>query len=301
MRDAAEVHGDGGGRLARGVGEVVDARRDLGDGRLGGQRLDLGDRTPTVVVLPTPKPPAMTILTGSGGRATVCGSTAGRGSVGVTISSPGSRGWPETIDNPSQYGDVVGDLGPGHVHRQVTGGTQVLGEHPDHVQVQPQPGRELRERLRHAGRPVDDVVLLEGQSRPVTASPSAVATTWVSTGIGVRTGGARDPARGEQERPHRAGRARPDRQPACTASSSARVSSAVMSARSPPRSSDRSPSGVLQLPVTSCGLSAAPARLAKSGHLVGDVAELGLLGGDHAEHGAAADRGDQDMARPPGR
>src|SRR4029450_1321443 len=43
-RDAAEVHGDGGRRLAGDVARVVDADRRAGHRRLGAQRFDLGDR-----------------------------------------------------------------------------------------------------------------------------------------------------------------------------------------------------------------------------------------------------------------
>src|SRR5579884_2245615 len=62
----------------------------------------ISEMEPTVVVLPTPKPPAMTSLTGSGGG-------AGR-SAAVTEDPPGVGDGTESIDHPSQYGDVLGGL-----------------------------------------------------------------------------------------------------------------------------------------------------------------------------------------------
>src|SRR3954471_11977438 len=119
---------------------------------------------PTAVVLPTPKPPAITILTGSGGRTAEVGTAAPRmaGSVGVTEYPPGVWDGAEAIDDPAQDGRVMGDAGVGHVHRQLSRRPQVLGEDPYDVQVQPQPGRELRDGLRlPAGG--HDVVLFEGE------------------------------------------------------------------------------------------------------------------------------------------
>ena len=50
-------------------------------------------------------------------------------------------------------------IGAGHMHGQPSLGPQILREHPDDVQMQPQPRRDLRDGLRlPAGR--DDVVLL---------------------------------------------------------------------------------------------------------------------------------------------
>src|SRR5262249_22404529 len=78
---------------------------------------------PTAVGLPTPKPPAITILTGSGGRTAVCAAPGvppagaepwarGRaaGSVGVTEYPPGVGDGAEAIDNPSQDGRVARDV-----------------------------------------------------------------------------------------------------------------------------------------------------------------------------------------------
>src|SRR5262245_15661459 len=124
----------------------------------------ISEMEPTAVVLPTPKPPAITSLTGSGGLTAVTSAAAAgaAGSVRVTDYPSGVGDGTQGVDHPAQDGGVVRDAGVGDVHRQQPGGPQVLREHPDHVQVQPQPGRELRDGLRlPAGG--DDVVLLEGE------------------------------------------------------------------------------------------------------------------------------------------
>src|SRR5690348_9390702 len=66
----------------------------------------ISEIAPTAVVLPTPKPPAMTSLTGSGGWPADGGCSAA-----VAECAPGVGDGTETIDNPSQYGDVLGRLG----------------------------------------------------------------------------------------------------------------------------------------------------------------------------------------------
>src|SRR5579859_6946083 len=61
----------------------------------------------TVVVLPTPKPPAMTILTGSGGRPAPDAEGLGRAVV-VTRETSRVGDGAEPVDHPSQDGEVVG-------------------------------------------------------------------------------------------------------------------------------------------------------------------------------------------------
>src|ERR1044071_3279739 len=77
----------------------------------------ISEMLPTVVVLPTPKPPAMTILTGRGGR------------------RRGSADRAESTDHPQQRVDVRRGVGVGQVYREVAGRGQVPDEHPDHGQV----------------------------------------------------------------------------------------------------------------------------------------------------------------------
>lgn len=97
----------------------------------------ISEMAPTVVVLPTPKPPAMTILTGIGGRDASLSA--------LTDRAPGVGDSSETIDNPSQYGGVAGGFGLRCVQGQLTVGAQIVGEHPDHIQMHPQLRRDLRQ------------------------------------------------------------------------------------------------------------------------------------------------------------
>src|SRR3954454_1286135 len=68
----------------------------------------ISDIDATAVVLPTPKPPAITIFTGSGGRAGSSASSGAPDTSLVTEYAFGVGDGTETIDNPSQYGDVLG-------------------------------------------------------------------------------------------------------------------------------------------------------------------------------------------------
>src|SRR6185503_3922211 len=95
----------------------------------------ISEMLPTVVVLPTPKPPAITSLTGSGGRR-----RAGL--------PPTSADCAETTDHPQERVDVGGRVGVRQVDRQVTVGGQVADQHPDHAEVQ----RQLRGDLRDGQR-----------------------------------------------------------------------------------------------------------------------------------------------------
>src|SRR5918992_3403410 len=80
---------------------------------------------PTVVVLPTPKPPATTILTGIGGACS------------------GDR--TKSTDH-SQDGVGVGTRGLPRVDVEVAGGPQVADQDAGHAQVQPGLRRDLGER-----------------------------------------------------------------------------------------------------------------------------------------------------------
>src|SRR3954447_27068802 len=169
----------------------------------------ISEMEPTAVVLPTPKPPAITILTASGGRTAAEGAAEGRaaGSVGVTEYPSGVGDGAQAVDEPAQDGGVVGDVGVGYVHRQLTGRAQVLGEDPHHVQVQPQPGRDLRDGLRYPARG-DDVVLFEGE--PVEHGESFGGGHHLGLDGHRPAGGIGcHPAGGDEERPyggHRAAR-----------------------------------------------------------------------------------------------
>src|SRR6266480_4634308 len=82
--------------------------------------------TPTVVVLPTAKPPATTILTGTGGLA----------------ARPLGERTESTYHSQDGRG-VIGVDGVLGVHVEVAGGAQVVDQDPGHVEVQAQPGGDL--------------------------------------------------------------------------------------------------------------------------------------------------------------
>ena len=76
----------------------------------------ISEMLPTEVVLPTPKPPAMTSLTGSGGRR-----RGGR---------PSSADCAETTDHPQERVDVGRGVGVRQVDRQVPVGGEIPDQHP---------------------------------------------------------------------------------------------------------------------------------------------------------------------------
>src|SRR3954447_26975601 len=125
------------------------------------------------------------------------------------------------------------------------------------------------------------------ESRSSTASPSAVATTWVSTGI---------------VRPEGSGATRPavtrNGRTAGTGQPGSRLGGGLPSAMAalPPRSAlRRRADAVLQFE-HELGAERAAGTVREQRYLVRDVPELRVLVCDDDEHGAAADRGDQDMA-----
>src|SRR6266571_7536217 len=91
----------------------------------------ISDTAPTKVVLPTPKPPAMTILTGVG--------------AGVEL-PPGMRlDGPESIQHPlekCEVGPVAWAGGAVHDHEPLVG--HVTDEDPRHAERDVEPGRDLR-------------------------------------------------------------------------------------------------------------------------------------------------------------
>src|SRR5687768_15385283 len=80
----------------------------------------------TAVVLPTPKPPAMTILTG----------------VGVRGSTDGFK----AADDPLDHGGVAGEVGGRPADDDVPERGQVRHEDPGHTDVQPEDRGDLRHR-----------------------------------------------------------------------------------------------------------------------------------------------------------
>src|SRR2546429_1300106 len=100
----------------------------------------ISEIAPTVVVLPTPNPPATTILTGTGGFAPLAEC-------------------PESMDHSH---DGVAVDRANRMDVEVAGGPEVVDQDPGHVEVQPQPRGDLRDRHR-LGAQRDDRLLLRGE------------------------------------------------------------------------------------------------------------------------------------------
>src|SRR2546421_9730888 len=92
----------------------------------------ISEIAPTVVVLPTAKPPATTIFTGTGGL--VPGRPLGERT--------------ESTDHSQNGRGVIGVHGIQGVDVEVAGGAQVVDQDPGDVEVQAQPGGELGHRHR---------------------------------------------------------------------------------------------------------------------------------------------------------
>src|SRR2546423_8853098 len=95
----------------------------------------ISEMADTVVVLPTPKPPAITIFTGTGGR---CPRRVG------------SVDGLESTDHPLDQVQVVRQRGARALHEQVPEAGEVGHEHAGDADVQPQPRGHLGDR--HGGQ-----------------------------------------------------------------------------------------------------------------------------------------------------
>src|SRR3954454_14971247 len=97
----------------------------------------ISERAPTVVVLPTPNPPEMRIFTGIGGRRVF--DPGGPAGPALGMVSEGS----DTVDQPFDEKDVVGQGQRGRGTQQHPGGDQVPGEDLDDADRKTDPGRDL--------------------------------------------------------------------------------------------------------------------------------------------------------------
>src|SRR5258705_448585 len=109
-------------------------------------RTGISEMHDTAVVLPTPKPPAMTIFTGSGGRR-----QTGEGASGCS----GSPDPPDMsvdgvkpTDDPFDDGGVAVQAAIGVVGGEVPATDQVADEDPDHAEVQAEAGGDPHDRQR---------------------------------------------------------------------------------------------------------------------------------------------------------
>src|SRR2546421_5261407 len=148
----------------------------------------ISEIAPTVVVLPTAKPPATTILTGTGGLA----------------ARPLGERTESTYHSQDGRG-VIGVHGVLGVHVEVAGGAQVVDQDPGHVEVQAQPGGDLGDGHRLLAQR-DDRLELGGQPVRRGGRPALVVDPCGHLGLPAAVGvPARDPAGGEHERPGRRG------------------------------------------------------------------------------------------------
>src|SRR5690242_6485699 len=113
----------------------------------------ISEMAPTVVVLPTPKPPATMILTGTGG-AVRCGPLGTRAVPTTRRSGYGSKSTDHSHD-----GLGVGEVVLQHVNVKKSGGSQVADENPGDAEVHPEPGGDLRDRQRLAAEVHDRPLL----------------------------------------------------------------------------------------------------------------------------------------------
>src|SRR5918992_3522319 len=109
----------------------------------------ISDIAPTVVVLPTPNPPAMTIFTGVGGR---------------RVPAPTSRDGFEATNNPFDQVDVVGLLRAGTGDDEIPLLCEIRHQDARDADVQPEEGGDLRHGFGLAAE-CDDVAALEGELR----------------------------------------------------------------------------------------------------------------------------------------
>src|SRR2546430_12497988 len=114
----------------------------------------ISEITETAVVLPTPKPPAMTIFTGTGGR---------------VAPGTGSADGFESTDYPLDQGRGLGKRGTGNAYDEISQGREVGHEYPGHADVQAQFRGHLGDR-QGGGAQRHDVAGLEGEL-PVRGRP----------------------------------------------------------------------------------------------------------------------------------
>src|SRR5882672_1156642 len=107
----------------------------------------ISEIAPTVVVLPTPNPPAMTIFTGVGGR---------------RLPAAGSANGFESTNDPFDHAKVLGGLGVWPPNDDIAERGEIGDQHPGDADMHAELGGDLGNG--HGGlAQVDDVAPLEGQ------------------------------------------------------------------------------------------------------------------------------------------
>src|SRR5579859_1853801 len=144
----------------------------------------ISEMTDTAVVLPTPKPPAMTILTGTGGRG---------------APETGSAYGFESTDHSFDQVRVLGLGEAGTADDEVPGRGEVRDEYPGHADVHPQFRGHLGDGERGRAER-DDVAVLEGQ--PLVRGHARLAGHDLSLDLEGQVDRLH-PSGGEQVRPQR--------------------------------------------------------------------------------------------------
>src|SRR5262249_6326383 len=129
----------------------------------------ISEIAPTVVVLPTPKPPAMMIFTGIGARG------PSEGTAAWPVAAASGRYSGDRTESTHHSQDAVGVMSGHDVHRvdvEIAGGAQVADEYAGHAEVQPQAGGDLGHRDRLRAQP-DDGLHFRGQVRDRHRGPEA--------------------------------------------------------------------------------------------------------------------------------
>src|SRR3954447_9671995 len=116
---------------------------------------EISEIAPTVVVFPTPKPPATMIFTGTGGA--LSRRSFGTRAVPTMRSGDGSKSTDHSHD-----GLGVGEIVRQHVYVQDAGRAEVTDEDAGDAEVHPQPRRDLGHRQRFRAD-VDDGPHLRGE------------------------------------------------------------------------------------------------------------------------------------------
>src|SRR5690349_22914038 len=154
---------------------------------------EISEMAPTVVVLPTPKPPATMILTGTG-AVVRCWPSGTRAVPTTRFSGYGSKSTDHSHD-----GLGVGEVVAQHVNVKVSGGPQVADQDPGDAEVHPEPGGDLGHRQRLAA---------EAHDRPFLGRQTRGQRARLGADLGLQPDvrvGAADPAGGDEERSQRAG------------------------------------------------------------------------------------------------
>src|SRR3954468_8899071 len=141
---------------------------------------EISEIAPTVVVFPTPKPPATMIFTGTGGA-------LGRRSFGTRAVPTMRSGDGSKSTDHSHDGLGVGEIVRQHVYVQDAGRAEVTDEDAGDAEVHPQPRRDLGHRQRFRAD-ADDGPHLRGE--PHRPDARTYGDLGLQSDVGIGRGGA---------------------------------------------------------------------------------------------------------------